>query len=490
MNPDKIKSLIKELEGLYETLKAKEHSLKDPIEQVHPEYLKSAANLIHYRALRSIDIRSLQKKLGNLGLSRLAKAERHILFSIRTNQLLLSRLMDMPGPKISRNVLTIKQSRKLSKQHATHLLGPPVNGRKSGVMVTIPTEGSTDPGLIYNMVKRGMSIARINCAHDGPEVWSNVIKNIRTASDQLDRKVKIAMDLSGPKIRTAHKEMFTVQAGDTILLAKSHLKTIQLPYVICSIPEVLDRLEVNHPVLFDDGKIVTRVTRIETQMAHLVVERTSGEVSKLKPEKGINLPSTDVKISGLTPKDKTDLEFVVRHADFVNYSFVNSYMDVEELITTLDQLNVPDHFGIVLKIETKKAYDNLVSILLAAMKRFPVGVMIARGDLTIETGWKSMGRIQEELITLCNAAHIPVIWATQVLENLAKKGIPSRSEMTDATASIRADCVMLNKGPYILEAIDLLNEVLLEEQEYHEKNAPLLPELRSFAQEPTKKAKG
>lgn len=481
MNESNIKELIGELQELSQVLRKGEHSLQGLIQKIQPEYRKSAANLIHYRTMRSVDIRTLQKKLGNLGLSRLAKAERHILFSIQTNALLLSKLLDLPPPNFAGNVLSIKQSRKLSRKHATDLLGSPLKGRKTGIMVTIPTEGATDPILIYNMVDQGMTIARINCAHDGPEIWSKAIGNIRTASDKVGRKVKIAMDLGGPKIRTAHSEMIRVHDGETLILTKKLLKNSKYQQVLCTVPDVLNELKTGHPVLFDDGKILTRVTRKNRDSIHLLIERTGPEGAKLKPGKGINMPDTSIKIPGLTDKDRKDLEFIVTQADIINYSFVNSAKDVEDLLNILKQLKAPERLGIILKIETKQAYDNLVPILLATMNTYPVGVMIARGDLTIEAGWSSIGRIQEELIRLCNAAHIPVVWATQVLENLAKKGIPSRSEMTDVTASIRADCVMLNKGPYILEAIQLLSDVLMEEQNYQEKNAPLLPELHSFA---------
>ena len=100
------------------------------------------------------------------------------------------------------------------------------------------------------------------------------------------------------------------------------------------------------------------------------------------------------------------------------------------------------------------------------------------GDLAIETGWDNIGRIQEEILSLCQAAHIPEIWATQVLENLAKLGIPSRAEITDAAMAQRADCVMLNKGPYILNAIQLLSTILKDMEPYWEKNAPMMPSMK------------
>src|SRR5690606_5997151 len=129
--------------------------------------------------------------------------------------------------------------------------------------------------------------------------------------------------------------------------------------------------------------------------------------------------------------------------------------DVAALLEELKKLNA--NLGIVLKIETSEAFRNLPSILLKAMENYPIGVMIARGDLAIETGWKNFAIIQEEIIQICDAAHLPDIWATQVLENLTKKGIPTRAEITDAAMAQRATCVMLNKGPYLEQTVKMLD---------------------------------
>jgi pyruvate kinase len=159
----------------------------------------------------------------------------------------------------------------------------------------------------------------------------------------------------------------------------------------------------------------------------------------------------------------------------VNFSFVNNRQDVEDLLNELKKLKA--NLGIILKIETQEAYRNLPGILLKGMENYPIGVMIARGDLAIEIGWKNFAIIQEEILQLCDAAHLPDIWATQVLENLAKKGIPTRAEITDAAMAQRADCVMLNKGPYIVKAVKMLDKVLCKMQKIQNKKRALLPKL-------------
>ena len=118
----------------------------------------------------------------------------------------------------------------------------------------------------------------------------------------------------------------------------------------------------------------------------------------------------------------------------------------------------PD-MGIILKIETKQAFDQLPHLLLRVMQSPRVGVMIARGDLAVEVGWSRVAEVQEQISWICEAAHVPHIWATQVLENLAKTGLATRAEITDAVAAVRAECVMLNKGDYILKAVHTLQSI-------------------------------
>ncbi len=249
----------------------------------------------------------------------------------------------------------------------------------------------------------------------------------------------------------------------------------EMAHISCTLPEIFDHVNPGEEVYFNDGKIEGFVK--ECHSDHLLIEITSASKKggKLKADKGINFPNSILGVSGLTQKDKKDLKFVVKHADAVNYSFVNNIEDVEELLDELKELHAD--IGIILKIETKEAYRNLPGILLKAMENYPVGVMIARGDLAIEAGWKNFAIIQEEILQLCEAAHLPDIWATQVLENLAKKGTPTRAEITDAAMAQRADCIMLNKGPYIEKAVRMLDKVVRKMQIIQNKKVTILPKL-------------
>jgi len=178
----------------------------------------------------------------------------------------------------------------------------------------------------------------------------------------------------------------------------------------------------------------------------------------------------------MTAKDLADLTFVAQQADIVELSFVNTPRDVELLQQHLALLGTRQP-AVVLKIETRRGFENLADLLLTAMRAPCCGVMIARGDLAVECGFERLAEVQEEILWICEAAHIPVIWATQVLETLAKEGSPSRAEITDAAMGEQAECVMLNKGPHILEALRALDDILRREQNHHSKKRSMLRHL-------------
>ena len=593
-----IASLIQDLETLIGHALESENDSRFEIDDAFEGHIKSARNLIHYRSFRKYDLRKLQKKLGNLGLSRFARAEAHVMASLLNTKLILNHLINNNEVKATKAGLSIKNGHKLLVRNTKNLLGFRSKSRRVRIMVTLPTEAADDYQLVHNMIKGGMNCARINCAHDGLETWKKIINHIKKASLALKREVKIAMDLAGPKIRTdeivkgARVRKFTperneegkviepavlllipeleidspenalpvdlawinaleigeelsyedtrgkrrkatvfevgenyasaysydssyirtdqiirskkgettvgelpevehnilLKVGDSIDIHKDGLpgepasynnkgELLKRAHISCQLKEVFDSIKIGDPILFDDGKIEGKV--IEAHPDQFTVEVTRARLmgSKLKAEKGINFPDTKLNVSGLTEKDREDLQFVVQHADIINFSFVNSPEDVKDLLDYLKQIGASEELGLILKIETRSAYDNLIDILLEAMKVKNLGVMIARGDLAVETGWEHIGKIQKEILSICAAGHVPVIWATQVLENLAKKGLPSRSEITDAASAIKAECVMLNKGPYILDAIRLLNTMLSDLERFNYKNEALLPKL-------------
>ncbi len=254
---------------------------------------------------------------------------------------------------------------------------------------------------------------------------------------------------------------------------------VQPARVSCSFAEVFVDVRAGERILLDDGKIagVVRSASADALEVEITQAREGGE--RLAADQGVNFPDSTLRLPALTQKDIRDLELVVGHADLVGLSFVQRDSDIRELQRHLQRLN-GTHLGIVLKIETRAAFDNLPSLLLTAMAAPSLGVMIARGDLAVEVGYERLAEVQEEILWLCQAAHVPVIWATQVLESLAKSGLPSRAEITDAAMGERAECVMLNKGPHVLDAIHTLDGIMRRMESLQTKKSPVLRRLRAW----------
>jgi len=247
----------------------------------------------------------------------------------------------------------------------------------------------------------------------------------------------------------------------------------------CTLPEIFDHAQIGQKVHLDDGRISGEVVSVGAGVLRLRIEHAADAGSRLRAGKGVNVPDAHLPISALTEKDLSDLSTVVELADLVEMSFVREPSDVEQLLDVLSRRG-GDSLGIVLKIETRQAFEHLPQLLLMAMRHPRVGVMIARGDLAVECGYERLAELQEEILWLCEAAHLPVIWATQVLEQLTKTGNPSRSEISDAAMSERAECAMLNKGPYINDAVVVLDSILRRMTDHHYKNNALLGSLHSW----------
>jgi pyruvate kinase len=255
-----------------------------------------------------------------------------------------------------------------------------------------------------------------------------------------------------------------------------------MPHIACTMPQVFAQVRAGERIWFDDGRIggVVRKTGATVMEVEIVQAREGGET--LLADKGINFPDSHLDLPALTEKDLRDLETVVQVADMVGLSFVQEPDDVQHLLAHLKALR-GEHVGVVLKIETLKGFENLPGLMLAAMAAPAAGVMIARGDLAVECGYERMAEVQEEILWCSEAAHMPVIWATQVLETLAKSGLPSRAEISDAGMGVRAECVMLNKGPYITDAIRMLDDILRRMAGHQSKKTSLLRALRSWGSE-------
>ena len=276
--------------------------------------------------------------------------------------------------------------------------------------------------------------------------------------------------------------------GDTLILTRSQApghpaereetgRVLHAATIPCATPEVFADLRPNERIWFDDGKIGGVIEAVAAEAIRIRITASKPQGDRLRADKGINLPDSDLRLPALSERDLEDLSFAVEHADIIGMSFVKRPGDVLLLQDQLAKRGAPN-LAIVLKIETRSGFERLPSLLLAAMRGPRVGVMIARGDLAVEVGWERLAEAQEEILWICEAAHVPVIWATQVLESLAKKGVPSRAEITDAAMGERAECVMLNKGPHLIEAVRVLDDILRRMQAHQSKKSARLRALR------------
>ncbi len=599
--------LIDELWALRRTMMECAEAAQPWLREVDEAHHASAVNLVHYLALRQVDVRSVQERLSWLGLSSLGRAETHVMANLDKVLGILHRLAGRDWTDLTADEPTgSRRGPALLRKHAQALLGQPPEGRDVRIMVTLPSAAALDDVLLAQMVEAGMDVARINCAHDTPEQWASMALRVRKVARRAGRPVRILMDLGGPKLRTgpvataqeviklrphrdslgrllaparlalrprgsqatadapavlgvdpawferlipgdriecvdargAHRQLSVAERhADSVLVlceqtayltADTRLRRRQkrrstaetavydLPQaqgfvhlrrgdrlvvradgighdaiasvqggagrpatIVCTLPQALARVRKGERIWFDDGRIGGVVLRRLRQAVEVEITQARSEGEKLAADKGINLPDTALDLPALTDKDLDDLEVVARHADIVGLSFCQSAQDVRALRQRLAELDAA-HLGLILKIETQRGFEHLPELLLAAMSSPGAGIMIARGDLAVECGYERLAEVQEEILWACAAAHLPVIWATQVLETLAKTGLPSRAEITDAAMGERAECVMLNKGPHVTDAIRTLDDILRRMQAHQAKKRPLLRALKSW----------
>ena len=604
--------LYDELEALKSEFKNLERLFASKLESINPLHQADAVNLIHYLGLRRHDMRSLQQRLAAAGLSSLGRMESHVYPHLDA----ITRLLGCVLGKNSLDEIVPPAAETLGvaqlENNANNLFGKPPLHRRVRIMVTLPGEAANDYALIKNMLIHGMDCARINCAHDAPEVWARMIEQINHARRETGKHCSILMDLGGPKLRTGEiaqgpavlkwkpqrdiygkvvapvrirlypeadtlsipgaadvrlpvhgdwlakvrtgdiveltdargsirnllitgrsgagflaesnqtayltpgtelrllrvsasghtrragylgkvgmlprlPESIRLRAGDSLMITREPLPGIPAQFddagrllhparIACTLPEVFLTVQPGERILIDDGKIggvIRSVTR-SGLLVEITQAREGGE--KLLANKGINLPDSKLELNGLTTLDIEHLKFIVQHADMAGLSFVRKPADIQLLQKHLKRLKA-EKTGIVLKIETRAAFENLPELLFTLLRSANVGVMIARGDLAVECGYERLAELQEEILWLTEGAHLPVIWATQVLEGLSKSGKPSRAEISDAAMGVRAECVMLNKGEHIIKAIQSLDDILLRMQSHQQKKNSLLRRL-------------
>lgn len=609
--------LARELDALLDDIRRGRAACASEMGSVSPTHRGGALNLVDYARLRRHDLRDLQDRLLDVGVSPLVGCEDDVEKSLGAARAAIAALRGEDPTAFAdreRTAAARDTGDAVLAAHADELLGRARHGRSGRVMVTLPSGAADDPAFVLDLAERGMGLARINCAHDGPEKWEKMIAHVRAAERVVGRPIPVSMDLAGPKLRTGpialgepvgrarvtrqsdgrvvepariwftgeapgpavaptpplthghpalcvrvepgwlagrspgdvievpdargRRRRFTVvsagpdgvlaegdrnawvrdgtmidcgsdrtrvsgipavprrilvRTGDTIVLT-ADTDPVEPPEpggeirLGCALAEVVEALSVGDHVLFDDGVIAADVTATspegdpEGPWTRLEVVRCREGGRWLGSEKGINVPGVEVRTPALTAEDRECLRFAARNADVVALSFVRAREDVAE---TLEALRVATAesgrpLGLLLKIETRQAYRGLPALLLEAMRHDRVGVMIARGDLAVEMGFESLSEIPRNITLMCQAARVPVVLATQVLESLAKTGMPSRAEISDAGSAQRSECVMLNKGPYVAEAIETLDAIHSRMGRIQRKALPLMRHVDSW----------
>jgi pyruvate kinase len=456
-----------QLEELGNEMQAVEKGFKTTFDTLHHNNQISAANLIHYLVLRRTEIRLAQEYLHKIGLSSLTSCESHVLSQVNN-------VMKWLSPDLTRNLkinCSVEVAGKLRHLNRETLLGPDTHIARPHIMVTLSAELANDRMLMEELLLAGMTVARINCAHDSPPVWSALIETLKKSMAKTGNACKVYMDLGGPKIRVksiyfnaVSKDKIKLKENDELALRgnfSAKTKSERKAVLRVAPAEIITMMKPGEHIFFDDGKFEGKVVQVKSKEVIIRITRISTQKPFLKIEKGINLPDSDLRINPLTKSDLSYVPFICKHADMVGYSFVSTPLDVDQLREELKKHRVKANLpAIILKIERLNAVQNLPGLLLTGMKDQIFGVMIARGDLAVEIGFERLSEIQEEILWICEAAHVPVIWATQVLETMNKTGFATRSEMTDAGMGVMAECVMLNKGKYLVKTIHALDNIL------------------------------
>jgi pyruvate kinase len=435
----------------------------------HDEHNVSLRNMHHYLNLRKYDFSQLQDDLTKVGLSSFGRSQAHMEASVNVALEMLSLVL---GKELSiqSDSLGYEASHAIMNKNSQIFS---TSSDKTKIMITVPSEYEED--WFFDLSREGVHLFRINTAHDNPESWSTMAKGIKIASCE-EKALKIYVDLAGPKIRTSLKklkkigkaEKIRVFYGDTLLIHSMHSSiepSVAKHYdavIGCTLEKMGSLVNIGDNVFLDDGKIELIIDEILGEEIVCTVMTRNEEGVKIKDEKGVNFPNSDIAVHAICNHDREVLPHICEYADIIGISFCQTSEDVIDLISELDQLGKKGSIAIVAKIETKKGVENLPEILETLIKYGNSGIMIARGDLAIEVGFENLAYMQEEILDLCTAAHIPVILATQVLESKMKTNIPSRAEISDVVFAHKAECVMLNKGDYAIETIKILTSIFAQ----------------------------
>ena len=462
---DELRGLLAEVKALRDDIESRGTELRAEWGATAEKATSRALNLSHYIALRGHDLTDLQYRLVARGLSSLGRSEARVAPSLDALIATLRRLTgDASAPypaavaRPGASELDAEADRMFGKR--------PKGAPRVRVMATLPPEAATQPELVDNLVAAGMDCARINCAHDDAEAWSRMIANVREAGGRLERPCKVLMDIAGPKCRILKVKAppkTRLQRGDRVVIVDELREKTKEPIAFSlNFPELVDQLAIGAEVFIDDGKAAARVVSKTLRPSGDRGLCRAGEGRAAEAGQGDQFPVDRARPAAADlegfPRPRLRRRACRPYRLFLRAA--GRRCRAPPGPSRRARARSASRTAIVLKIETPLAVRNLPSLILQAAAHNPTAVMIARGDLAVELGFARLTEMQEEILWLCEAAHTPVVWATQVLDNYVRDGLASRAEMTDAAMAQGADCVMLNKGPYLAEGVAFLRDVL------------------------------
>lgn len=334
--------------------------------------------------------------------------------------------------------------------------------RKEARTKIIATIGPATSSIetIAKLIEKGVDVARLNFSHNTLEEHRILIQNIRRASQKTGREIAILQDLQGPKIRIKNFENASVVLHDN---SEFIITTSDIPYgdeniVATNHTTLPEEVKIGSTILLDDGYIILKVTKVENGNIYTKVVKGG----RLSDNKGIVVPGAKSSAPSVSDKDLSDLKFGLEHGvDLVALSFVRSERDIIEVRTAMKLYSriVP----IIAKIERLEAVERINEIIAEAD-----GIMVARGDLGLETEPERVPLIQKNIVQKCRYFGKPTIIATQMLESMINNPRPTRAEASDVANAVldEADCLMLSAetsiGKYPIESVDYMSKIIKE----------------------------
>lgn len=344
-----------------------------------------------------------------------------------------------------------------------------MNNRKAKIVATIGPACDTEEKL-RDVILAGVDVVRLNFSHGTHEEHHQRIAMVRKIAKEINKPISILQDLQGPKMRVGNLPDAGIELaeGQTALLTASSLDVPKgIDHVIpMEVPELARSVKVGNRVLLDDGRLELQVIGIEADAVETKV--TLG--GTLTSHKGVNLPGAKILIPGFTEKDRDDLVFgLEEEVDYVAISFVRSAIDIKTVRKAIAEINqARTDTRLIAKLERPEAIADLDAILDAAD-----GVMVARGDLGVETSPQTVPIMQKLIIEAANKKSRQVITATQMLESMIHNPRPTRAEASDVANAIfdGSDAVMLSgetaSGSYPVEAVRMM-DAIIQEAEAHD----------------------